>query len=125
MKVPIRSGDTGVWERMIARYLTASKVPVVWNGSRRAFEGLHGFTIKRIAPMRARYDTSQSMRGLPEVFRANKEVPNYVVIVTNAHYGDNLEDSLVVLRLGDFTPMLAAFINNDRERYLRAANDHG
>lgn len=122
MKVPRRSGDTGAWERMIARFLTANKVPVEWSGAVRRFIGLHGYTIRRIAPMRARYDTSQALHGLPVLFRASDD-PNLIVIVTNAHYGDNLEDSLVVLRLGTFTPIFATHINNDRERYIsNAAN---
>lgn len=121
MKAPRQSGDKGAWERTISRYLTANKVPVLWDYTQRKFTGIHGYTLKRIAPMRARYDTSQSLSGLPEFFRDHAGEPNLVVIVTNRKYGDDLEDSLVVMRLGTFGPMFATHITSDRERYLDAS----
>lgn len=40
-----------------------------------------------------------------------------VIIATNRGYGDSVDDSMVVMRLGTFIPMLKALIETDRERW--------
>jgi hypothetical protein len=40
-----------------------------------------------------------------------------IVLVTNRNYGDSIDDTLVVMRLGTALPMLKAFIDTDKERH--------
>jgi hypothetical protein len=51
---------------------------------------------------------------LPERNREGKQV---VIFATNRQYGDSVEDTLVVMRLGTFAPMLKALIAQDKERW--------
>jgi hypothetical protein len=122
MKAPRGSGDTGTWERTLSRFLTVSGIPVQWKGHLTGFTGLSGYVIKRIAPQRSRYLSTASWAKMPEFWREHRDINNLIVIVTNRKYGDDLEDSLVVMRLGTFAPIFATHINNDRERYIDAAN---
>jgi hypothetical protein len=48
----------------------------------------------------------------------NKESKQVVVLATNRKYGDSIDDTLVVMRLGTFIPMLKAMIQQDRERWI-------
>ena len=123
VKAPTRSGDTGSWERALARFLTVNKVPVTWKTGK--FAGISSYTLARIAPMRARLNPDESLSKLPLFFRLRQHERNLIVFVTNRKYGDDLEDSLVVMRLGTFMPMFATHINSDRERYIDAAQHHG
>lgn len=127
MRSPRKTGDDGRWERTVARCFNAFGIPVQWDYSRRRFIGLSGINIKRIAPMRSRLDDSQSLTTLPRTIRIMEESgeQNPIIVVTNRHYGDTVEDSLVVLRLGSFLPMLAVFVESDRERYINAVNNSG
>lgn len=47
----------------------------------------------------------------------NSEGKQVVILATNRQYGDSVEDTLVVMRLGAFAPMLKAFIQQDTERW--------
>jgi hypothetical protein len=118
VKAPTASGNNGRWERTLARYFTANRIPVTWEGVSKTFTGLHGYTIRRSVPMRARLDPGEALNAIPRFFRQHKET-NLIVIVTNRRYGDDLEDSLVVMRLDTFTSMFATHINSDRERYIK------
>ena len=124
MKAPRGSGNTGVWERTIGRYLTANRIPLAWAGHLTGFVGVSGYTFRRIVPKRAATVQAETWKGMPAYFREHRDDHNLIVIVTNKQYGDDLEDSLVVMRLGTFTPMFATHINSDKERYIHAANDH-
>ncbi len=123
VKAPTQTGDRGIWERALARFMTVNRVPVTWKGSK--FNGISGYTLARIAPMRARLHPDESLSKLPLFFRLRQHEQNLIVFVTNRKYGDDLEDSLVVMRLGTFMPMFATHINSDKERYIDAPNDHG
>jgi hypothetical protein len=120
MKAPVKTGDDGRWERTIARYLTANKIPIRWKGG--MFQGIAQHTIRRIAPMRR--GTDETLARMPAYFRQRRDEPNLIVLVTNRMYGDDIEDSLVVMRLGTLTPMFATFVNNDRERWIINATQH-
>lgn len=122
MKPPTTSGDKGSWERTLARYFTANKVPLTWDGASHTFKGLAGYTIRRSAPMRARIDPGQALTALPRFFRSHQD-DGLIVVVTNRKYGEDLEDSLVVTRLGTFGPIFASHINSDRERYIYAPDN--
>ena len=41
-----------------------------------------------------------------------------IVFVTNRRFGDSVDDSMVVMRMGTFAPMIKAFIDADRERWV-------
>ena len=58
---------------------------------------------------------------MPEYMnRLGKTEDNVVVFVTNKQYGDSVDDSYVVMRLGTFIPMMKALLESDKERYLYA-----
>lgn len=127
MRSPTGTGDDGRWERTVARCMNSFGIPVKWDYRSRSFVGLRGITLKRIAPMRSRLDDTQSLTALPRTIKALEERGHQtpVIVVTNRHYGDSVEDSLVVMRLGSFLPMFMRYINSDRERYIDAGNDSG
>lgn len=124
MKSPKLTGDDGRWERTIARYMASYGLPIKWNYRDRKFTGLRLFTIKRVAPMRARIDESQSWTNMPRTIKQleDRGHSNLIVIATNRHYGDSIEDSLVITRLGTFMPLMQALVENDRERWLDAGD---
>lgn len=126
MKAPQgESGDNGKWERTLARFFTANRIPLTWGGAVKGFTGISGYTIRRIAPMRSRYYSTASWKEMPAYFRERQHLPNMIVVVTNRKYGDDIEDSLVVMRLGTFAPIFATHINSDRERYIHAPHSDG
>lgn len=104
------------WNDVLARYITASGVPMRFDYGSNRFVGLRGHTILRLNP-----------RALPEVWArmndrftgAEKDSPFPVIaFVTNKQHGPDVEDSYVILRLGTFMPMMAAMVAADRERWL-------
>lgn len=128
MKAPKTGGgnsDNGQWERTISRYLTAHKVPVRWDAAKQKFVGLYGYFIKRVAPMRRGESLSEvTWSRMPLYMREMRDEMNHILIVTNRRYGDDVEDSLVVMRLNTFAEMLSTHINSDRERYIDAPYSH-
>lgn len=40
-----------------------------------------------------------------------------IILVTNKQYGDSIDDSIVVTRLGSYVQLLKAFIDKEPERY--------
>ncbi len=124
MKSPKKSGDNGRWERTLARFFTANRIPLRWDGVAKRFVGISSYTFARIAPMRARVNPDEALSNLPRYFREHQHDGNLIVVVTNLKYGDDLEDSLVVMKLGTFAPIFTSHINTDRERYVYAADHH-
>jgi hypothetical protein len=47
---------------------------------------------------------------------------NVIVFVTNKEYGDSVDDTYVVMRMGTFIPMMKALLDSDRERWSNAPN---
>jgi len=111
------------WERLIARYFSAEALPLTWDGAKRRYTGIAGHEIARVNSS----DPANlgTWKKLPERFkyvedRTDKRV---ILIVNNARFGDGVEDSLVVMRLGTLTPLLKALVNNDKERWSDAPKD--
>lgn len=126
MKAPASTGgDNGRWERTIARYLTAHRVPVTWKGPVAGFTGIAGYGFRRIAPKASRYVSEATWAKMPLYMRQHAGIRNLIVIVTNRMYGDDIEDSIVVMRLSTFAEIFATHINSDRERYIYAPDSDG
>lgn len=104
-------GEKG-WERKLTRYLHAHSLPLQWNYSTRRFSGLPGFSIARINPL-VEDNAWASMPKRVLSYESRERNPSgdpVIVFVTNKRYGDSIDDSMVVLRLGAFIPMLKAFV---------------
>jgi hypothetical protein len=57
---------------------------------------------------------------MPEYMRKYERLADgkqVIIFATNRGYGDSVDDSLVVLRMGTFAPMLKAFVDQDKERW--------
>lgn len=113
MKAP-RAASKG-WEKVLERYLIAHGLPIRWDGLRKRFFGIAGHSISRINP----YDEDAIWATMPmylKRYEKNTE-KQAIVVVTNRRYGDSVDDSMVVLRLGTFAPMLKALYEADKERW--------
>jgi hypothetical protein len=121
-----RTKVTHAWERTICRYLNGHRIPLSFISPLKGFRGIHGYSFRRIVPKR-RGDDPGAIRWerIPKFMRDHNDEPNLVLFVTNPTYGDSIEDVIVVMRLSTFAPLFASHINNDRERYVHAAHDHG
>lgn len=117
MKAP-HEGDNR-WERVLSRYFHACNIPVQWEYQTRRFEGLSGFEIARINPKAG--SEERVWQRMPESIRdfERRQTETHrelVILVTNRQYGDSVEDSIVVTRLGAYAPLLKAFLTSNPER---------
>jgi hypothetical protein len=104
------------WERTLSRYFLANGIPLDWDGHRKRFLGVAGHTVARINPR----VEAQVWAKLPErLYRYEKEGGNAIVLVTNRQYGDSVDDSFAVMRIGTFIPMMKALVESDRERWSK------
>ena len=107
------------WEKALSRFFAANGVDLRWNYIARRFEGVSGHIFARINPQKE----ENVWKRMPEYVKRyeksdrNIEGKQVVILATNRQYGDSVEDTLVVLRLGTFAPMLKAFIQQDIERW--------
>lgn len=101
------------WERTLTRYLNAHSIPLQWHYSTRRFSGVKGFNIARINPELE----EGAWASMPKRLRSyesrdrNPSGEPVILFVTNRRYGDSVDDSMVVMRLGAFIPMLKAFVD--------------
>lgn len=119
MRAPKEKGTR--WENVISRFFSASGIPLTWEPVKKRFTGIRRHAIGRVNPSaKTGLDGMDSAwRLMPQYLRKiEADGDNGILIVTNLRYGDQVEDSIVVLRLGTFTPMLKAFIDADKERWL-------
>ena len=109
------------WERTLSRYFATYGVDLRWSYPRRRFIGIANHVFARINPR----NESNVWQRMPDFIRKYEtaEGKQVVVLVTNRMYGDSVDDTLVVTRLGTFVPMLKALVETDRERWTYAAND--
>lgn len=104
------------WERTLTRYFAAVGIPLRWNYGKRRFLGIKGHEFARLNPKSDKVENVWTR--MPEYVRKYEADGKQVVIfATNRQYGDSVDDSLVVLRLGTFIPMLKALVDNDKERW--------
>lgn len=107
------------WEKALSRFFAAHAIKLDWNYQSRRFEGVAGHIFARLNPQKE----ENVWKRMPEYVKRyekpdkNSEGKQVVILATNRQYGDSVEDTLVVMRLGTFAPMLKAFINNDKERW--------
>jgi protein gp37 len=106
------------WERTLTRYFAAYSVPLRWSYPRRRFTGVAGHLFARLNP----YNEDKMWQLMPQTIRKyeNERNPNgkqVVIFATNRRYGDSIDDSLVVMRMGTFIPMLKALVDSDKERW--------
>jgi hypothetical protein len=107
------------WEKALSRFFAAHGIKLGWDYPSRRFVGIAGHIFARINPQKE----ENVWKRMPEYVKRyekpdrNSEGKQVVIFATNRQYGDSVEDTLVVLRLGTFAPMLKAFIENDRERW--------
>lgn len=116
MKAP-REASNG-WEKTLSRYFHAANIPLNWDYGSRRFVGLSGFDIARLNPK----TEDLVWPRMPERFKSYEHRRTHtnsdiIVLVTNRQYGDSVDDSFVITRLGTFTPMLHALIATNPERY--------
>lgn len=116
MKSPKETG--GRWESTLTRYFAAYGIPIRWDGIHKRFTGFRKHTVKRINPSSPTAEGNQ-WRLMPQNLRkAEVDGQRAILIVSSKRYGDEVEDSIVVMRLGTASPMLKALIDNDKERWI-------
>lgn len=106
------------WEKVLERYFAAHGVPLRWDGHAKRFTGLAGHLFARIDP----YSEDNVWARMPMYVRRynterNPTGKQVAVLVTNNRYGDSVDDTLVVMRLGTLLPMMHALYSGDRERW--------
>lgn len=113
----MRSVKEATWERTLGRYFAALGIPLRWNAVKKRFTGVSGHEFARMNP-KAKNGVNVWQRMPEYVKRYEQSSGKQVVIfVTNRQYGDSVDDSLVVLRVGTFIPMLKALVDTDKERW--------
>lgn len=107
----------GTWERTLGRYFAALGIPLRWNPVKKRFTGVAGHEFARMNPKSK--DGANVWQRMPEYVKRyeQKSGKQVVIFVTNRQYGDSVDDSLVVLRVGTFIPMLKALVETDMERW--------
>lgn len=106
------------WERVLTRYFAAVGIPLRWLYQKRRFIGVSGHEFARLNPKSSKEASVWTL--MPEYVRKyerNSDGKQVVIFVTNRQYGDSVDDSLVVLRMGAFIPMLKALVDSDKERW--------
>jgi|TARA_R110000823_G_scaffold154116_3_gene285006 hypothetical protein len=116
MIAPKNKNDT--WEKVISRYLTACGLFVRWDGHAKRFFGVAGHKIVRMNPYAQPENIWLKMPYTLKTYEKQRNDKDQapIIIVANRKYGDSVEDSIVVTRLGTFAPMLKAFVDSDPER---------
>lgn len=107
----MRSVSEKNWERTIVRYLNAHAIPIKWDGLAKRFTGIKGHCIARINP-RVEQNAWALMPQRLRQYEApdrNSYSDNVILLVTNRMYGDSVDDTIVVMRLGTFIPMLKEY----------------
>lgn len=109
------------WERVLNRYFAAMSIPLKWDGAAHRFRGMAGHSFARFNPKARNEEPVWKHMPMYISRYEEKEGRNVIILVTNRQYGDSVDDSMVVMRLGTFMPMLKAFIDTDRERWTDAS----
>lgn len=106
------------WEKTLSRYFAACGIPLKWEYVPRRYTGIAGHVFARINPKDKNPDhVWNNMPRYIKQYEQKSEGKNAVVFITNKQYGDSVDDSLVILRIGTFIPMLKAFVESDKERW--------
>lgn len=121
MKSPKEGNER--WERTISRYFAAYSLKLQWSYPQRRFVGIAGHLFARLNP----HNEVKMWELMPQTLRKyekerNPDSKQVVIFVTNRRYGDSVDDSIVVMRLGTFLPMVKALVESDRERWTDVTN---
>lgn len=114
----MRSVKEASWEKTLSRYFAAVGVPLRWEYVKRRFLGVAGHEFARLNPKSGKDEAVWTR--MPEYMRKYERLADgkqVIIFATNRGYGDSVDDSLVVLRMGTFAPMLKAFVDQDKERW--------
>jgi len=107
------------WDATLTRYFAAHGLPLRWDGVHKRFKGIAGHVFARKNPKLE----DRVWARMPEyVKRYGGTNDNVIVFVTNKEYGDSVDDTYVVMRMGTFIPMMKALLDSDRERWSNAPN---
>jgi len=122
MKAPKEGNER--WERTLSRYFAAYGVPLRWSYSARRYKGIAGHLFARLNP----YNEDKMWQLMPQTVRKyenerNPDGKQVVIFATNRRYGDSIDDSLVIMRMGTFVPMLKALVDSDKERWNDVTNN--
>jgi hypothetical protein len=112
------------WERTISRYFAAYSIKLKWSYPQRRFIGIAGHLFARLNPQ----NEVRMWELMPQTLRKyeterNPDGKQVVIFVTNRRYGDSVDDSIVVMRLGTFLPMIKALVDSDKERWTDVTNN--
>ena len=111
------------WEPLLTRYFAAVRIPLRWDARAKRFVGLAGHAVARINPIAEEGWWTRAPEFLRR-YEAKEPHKKVVLIVASRRYGDNIEDAIVVMRVGAFAPMVKALVEGDRERWeARATPD--
>lgn len=116
MKVP----KEPLWERLIARYLTAYGIPGFrWDGKSKRFTGVRGFAWVRSNPT-----GNGGWANVPFYFkryeseRQNGNPHPPVMFLSSKWNGPEVEDTFVLMRLDTFAHIFKALVESDPQRYI-------
>lgn len=118
----MKSPKEGSWESVLTRFFAVHGLRVRWSYPHRRFIGIAGHAFARLNP----YNEDKMWELMPQhlkQYEARSEGKQVVIFATNRRYGDSVDDTIVVMRLGTFMPMLKALVNSDPGRWTDAAND--
>jgi hypothetical protein len=107
------------WENTLTRYFAAWGIPLRWDYGKRRYRGISGHLFARLNP---RVEENVWVR-MPEYLKKyehqdrNPDGRQVVIFTTNKIYGDSVDDSIVVMRLGTFIPMMKSLLETDKERW--------
>jgi hypothetical protein len=107
----MRSVTEPHWEKSLSRYFHAHSLAIAWDGAAKRFKGLRGHMIARVNP-KLESDAWQQMPKRIRDYEAKDRNPDrlkVIVIATNKRYGDSIDDTLAVMRLGTLMPILKAY----------------
>lgn len=113
----MRSVREGGWEKTLSRYFAALNIPLRWEYRSRRFTGISGFAFSRINP----YKEEAIWARMPEYINKYEHLEpgkQVVVFVTTRRYGDTVDDSLVLMRMGTFTKLIKSLVDSDKERWV-------
>lgn len=115
----MKSVHEPAWERTLARYFAANGLPLRWDGVAKRFRGISGHMFGRLNPDKEERVWPRMPKYMHDIESqsSNPDGRAAILFITNKKYGDSVDDSMVVMRLGTLIPMLKSLYYSDRERY--------
>lgn len=114
----MRAPKQNAWERVLSRWFSAIGIPLRWDGHAKRFLGMSGHSFMRINPFAEEKFWERAPERFHQYEKERAHGKRLIMIVASKRYGDNVEDALVLTNIGTFAPMLKAFIDADKERWI-------